>query len=369
MGATDNTELSRIISINQRNRKPPIRLLMSLPKDTNQVTNQVANQHTNQVVDQNQHTNQVADQITNQVTNQVTTSSNANSNEVSNQVITPENDQEDKEMIIDDNCEKVSDKILKMNKMDLPESLCFFMGRERANEIKAKKEQHLTLKADKQTVFYGEIVREHIEDQIKKLKNAYLTSEGWKSLVYDHDSTDFCTSRDVFSLRMKALYLMKLYKYSLQYFNSVKNFKDIASLAVMEVSRHLDISPNESEHYTITNPITLLRWFRMYRDCDSFTNILPINNAKRLPPILADNPEIIHSMKQFCKANISSLTVELVHNHIHTIIIPRLVKKIGEERNNNDYNKEMLFNKFNFKSLTISTVYKWMVKIGFKYQV
>ena len=265
--------------------------------------------------------------------------------------------------------EKTSSKILKMSKLDLPESLCFFMGRERANEIKAKKEQHLTSKADKKSIFYGEIIRDHIEIQIKKLKSAHLTSEGWKTLVYYQDSIDMCTSRDIFNLRMKALYLSKLYKYSLQYYNSVTSYKDIASLVITEVTCYLDLPSEDSHDYqTISSPATLLHWFCMYRNNDCFLNILPINNLKRLPVILSDNPEIIHSIKQFCKSNILSLTIELVHNHIHTVIIPELVKKIGKERNLPSYNKEMLFDEFNFKTLTISTVYKWLVKLGFKYQ-
>ena len=141
---------------------------------------------------------------------------------------------------------------------------------------------------------------------------------------------------------MKALYLLKLYKHSLQHYNNVSSFKDIASLAIMEINRYLDLDPScddTHDFYTINSPITLIRWFRMYREKDGFSNILPISNANRLPAILSDNPEIVHSLKQFCKNNISSLTIELAHNHIHTVIIPGLVKKIAEERNIPHYSK------------------------------
>ena len=106
----------------------------------------------------------------------------------------------------------------------------------------------------------------------------------------------------------------------------------------------------------------------MYRENDSFLNILPISNAKHLLVLLSDNPEIVHLLKKFCKNNISSLTVKLAHNHIDTVIIPEIVKKIAEERNIPHYNMEMLFSKFNFKTLTISTVNKWLIKLGCKYQ-
>ena len=149
-----------------------------------------------------------------------------------------------------------------MSKTDLPESLCFFVGRERANKIKAKKRQHLTSKADKKSIFYGDIICNCIQVQIKKLKYVYLTYEGWKSLVFHQDSTNLCASHDIFYLGMKALYLMKFYKYSLQYYNKVSSFKDIASLAIMEINYYLNLLCDDThDYYTINSPITLIHWF------------------------------------------------------------------------------------------------------------
>ena len=45
-----------------------------------------------------------------------------------------------------------------------------------------------------------------------------------------------------------------------------------------------------------------------------------------------------------------------------------LVKTIREERKDSEYNRDKLYEEFHFKSLTILTVYKWMVRLGFTFE-
>ena len=64
----------------------------------------------------------------------------------------------------------------------------------------------------------------------------------------------------------------------------------------------------------------------------------------------------------------SHLTIKSLHGHIHQVIIPKLVQKIKEEREDERFDKDKLFQEYTLKTLSPSTVYTWMEKLGFKYQ-
>ena len=379
LGASDKADLKNFINIKQRNRKPPAHLSHTLSiypsiKHTNIVANKSPIKPTN-------ITNIIANTSPITKKNNIDTNNNPinsphsnNTNIVTNEspIQSKDNNTAMDDTTIDDVSEsKNSKKILSFSKFDLPLSLCFFVGRQRAKLIRARREQHLST-ADIKVVSYKTVLQEHMQMPIKKLKTAYLAVDGWKGMVFEQDEVSLCNPKDIFSLRIKALYLMKLYIFSLQYFDTIKDFSDIAGLAILEVNRCLDIDLFSDEitncHYVIKSTKTLIRWFHMYQDNDAFTNILSINQSKRLPPLLEDNPDVVKSIKKICKEHISLLTVELLYNHIHEQIIPSLVKTIREERKDQEYNKEKLFEEFQFKTLTIKTVYNWMVKLGFKFE-
>ena len=159
-------------------------------------------------------------------------------------------------------------KILQLTKMNSSNKLYFFKGRQRANKIKTHKECHLA-KKDIQISKYGEIICSHTCKQILKLQKFILTSDDWRKIVIHHDECNSCTNQHIVSLRMKSMYLFKLYKLLLQHYDTIKHFDDVASLAILEVSQCLDglmvmeNSPKLSKDlFLIKCPITLLmKWF------------------------------------------------------------------------------------------------------------
>ena len=112
-----------------------------------------------------------------------------------------------------------------------------------------------------------------------------------------------------------------------------------------------------------------MRWFCNYCENDSFINPTkdPNSSINQLPPLLADNPDAVQSIISFCKENLSTISIESVHQHIHDSVIPKLVKKISQERSQDDYCKQMLFSEYRMKSLTLATTFSWMSKLGFNY--
>lgn len=53
----------------------------------------------------------------------------------------------------------------------------------------------------------NEIVEDTVTQTIKRLKNAYMKSDGWREIISDIDQQDMCTNHDIHMFPSKALYL------------------------------------------------------------------------------------------------------------------------------------------------------------------
>ena len=95
----------------------------------------------------------------------------------------------------------------------------------------------------------------------------------------------------------------------------------------------------------------MLQWFRDYRDCDCFPKFKSYSISEKLPPLLNANPEVVTSIIHFCRKNINTLSVELVHDFLLSQALPQLVNVINQEQdtNNEQYTMENLLSGFRFK--------------------
>ena len=114
----------------------------------------------------------------------------------------------------------------------------------------------------------------------------------------------------------------------------------------------------------ITHSETLFCWF-ILRENDCFPHN-PSSKSKT-PCFLSENPKVVESFNSYCRTNILTLKVENVHTFIAEKVIPDLVKKIQTERKDEQYIQDDLFNKYNLQKFSLSTTYKWMKHIGYKF--
>ena len=214
------------------------------------------------------------------------------------------------------------------------------------------------------------LITQHIEIQIQILRRANLTFDGWKAIIHQYDNDDQFSPFAVFDLRIKAFYMQHLYIKAQEYYDTIGNFNDIASLAILEANKNLSVFGTERANlHIITHPKTLMKWFRLFRESDSFPNTSKLRSAKsKMPLFLSSNPEVSESILSFCKTNISTLSIESVLDHIHEHVIQNLVKTIQEQRDDKSYNKALLFKEFRLKKLTLMTVCNWMHLFGLKYE-
>ena len=155
-------------------------------------------------------------------------------------------------------------------------ALMFFFGKERAKKIIEEEESKVSGN-DRLTIDYGNIVHNHLLAQAKKLRAAYITCEGWRSIIHDSDISGCCTPNQIFHFRIKSMYLYKLYKFALKYYDSISDFYNIAGLSILEANKTLDMYDDILDKETgptsiVTNPATVLHWFRQYRCDDCFIN-------------------------------------------------------------------------------------------------
>ena len=160
-----------------------------------------------------------------------------------------------------------------------------------------------------------------------------MTFNGWRDIVRDCDCKDRCTEFQIFKTRMKALYLSRLYQLSIDSYDTIPHFSDIANEALSQINNSYALDDHDA-HSMIKDHHTLLNWFRQYRDngCSFPNPSSSFTNKHDIHPFLSENPDVIDSINSFCRQNIASMSCESVHQHIHSSIVPQLIATIKHER-------------------------------------
>ena len=125
-------------------------------------------------------------------------------------------------------------------------------------------------------------VKHHITNKIKTLQTAYLTYDGWRSIINDRDACNLCSPRDIFVIQQKARYLAVTLSLSLKMWNQY-TFTHICQTAIesirnidyhngeYELDRHeIEIENNKEDDnnpqqlFSIRNPRTITRWHHTF---------------------------------------------------------------------------------------------------------
>ena len=126
----------------------------------------------------------------------------------------------------------------------------------------------------------------------------------------------------------------------------------------------------------ITSARTLGRWNIAFRRDEIFFH--PVYRCKPLEPklLFACFPEVKNKIHSFCqkKENLASLSVESLRNEIVDTIIPEIYETLlQEQQEHEDFEEEEFWTKeemlayLGLKSISPSTVWRWMQRLGYKY--
>ena len=127
-------------------------------------------------------------------------------------------------------------------------------------------------------------------------------------------------------------------------------------MSIFETNNKLNLYNDDetkcmSKHLSaIVNKKTLLKWFRSYRDHDSFPNLSKTQSRKsNMPYFLAENPDCTKKIIDYCKDNVDVMTMESVHTYIHSTVLPEIIQQIQIERNDSEYDIDALMKEFYIK--------------------
>jgi len=86
-----------------------------------------------------------------------------------------------------------------------------------------------------------------------------------------------------------------------------------------------------------------------------------------LPPFLDLNPDVCKAIRDYAMANLGILSIEMMSQYIHTVILPEMIRK-EIESNNQPLEINQLLKQYNLTCICLSTVYKWLKRLGFSYE-
>ena len=116
---------------------------------------------------------------------------------------------------------------------------------------------------------------------------------------------------------------------------------------------------------------TIRKWHLLFRrngECFPNPNTHKKDGKKTLPRLLEENPDLKDAIMYYAQEHLHKLSASLVFHYLHEEALPALVEKKREELDNPGYSKDELLREHQLGKLTLRTVYKWMERLGYRYQ-
>jgi hypothetical protein len=84
--------------------------------------------------------------------------------------------------------------------------------------------------------------------------------------------------------------------------------------------------------------------------------------------MLERNPDFKRSLNWYAKTNLNELSAELLFNYLHTIALAALLLQRREELADETFETTDLLRENRLTKLTLETIYRWLDRLGFKYE-
>ena len=84
--------------------------------------------------------------------------------------------------------------------------------------------------------------------------------------------------------------------------------------------------------------------------------------------MLEQNPDLKQALISFGKENLNELSAKRMSTYLHTIALPALLETKRQELEDDEYGMDKLLEAHGLTKVSLSTIYRWMDKLGFKYK-
>jgi len=210
-------------------------------------------------------------------------------------------------------------------------------------------------------------VQDAIERRISILRSANETVEGWRHVVVGRDPDNLCSSHDIHAIRQKSQLLCLAYSVALEKIETNK-------VTWEACCKEACVSLNAIGNIRATNYRTLSDYNIEFRSGEAFEhpNRAVMCGKKHVPSIFQAYPEAKQALIAFCLANLKRLSLEVVRDHLRTVIIPHLFEVWNVDQQQYEMDNELTVDDFlerhGLKNVSIPTCCRYMKFLGFTYQ-
>jgi hypothetical protein len=201
-----------------------------------------------------------------------------------------------------------------------------------------------------------------INNQMELLQSVLNDSKGYWNVITGLEADDDLTTHQKWSIRVKAQYLYCALAHAKLNMPTCQNWDECCKRAHEHLLMCGITEAGRSRR--------IRNWYSGFVTNDRrFPVQLP--RKHRLPMFLDLNPGAKDSIKQYCKEHLQELSVELVFEYIHDELIPAMVKdkyNVGSDHHEYSNFVNTLYIEHGLKKLCPSTIYKWLILLGFKYE-
>ena len=227
---------------------------------------------------------------------------------------------------------------------------------------------HLFGRIQQETTAEDEVsVRTTIHNRIQKLTEAFSTPAGWKCILEDRDSKQTCSAFQIYNIQIKCRYIAIALRIALQ-----KMGRGAGGATWLDCCQEAMNTVNQFNNITyIKFHRTIQGWHLLYRrngECFPNPNTHKKDGKKTLPRLLEENPDLKDAIIYYSREHLHELSASLLYHYLHEEALPAPVEKKKKELDNHEYTKDDLLAEHQLKKLTLTTVYKWMERLGFRYQ-
>ena len=216
-----------------------------------------------------------------------------------------------------------------------------------------------------------------VRKRIDLLRKVFTTIGGHKLVLSKQFHETLLPDRARFQITLRSRYLVAALETALLEMPRLI-WKLCCQKAVDEVN-----ASEGTDH--ITDPRTVMKWYKKFRsEYETFDCLASKTNETRTPDFFKNNPDAQRRIEQFALNTLNKLTMESLHDYIHSVLLPDLrdtkrseraeilkEEGIDEERiatHIDVITVDSILAESNLKVLNQETIRNWMHKLGFKYE-
>ena len=164
-------------------------------------------------------------------------------------------------------------------------------------------------------------VKTMIQQRINKLTKAFSLPDGWECVLEDQDSTQTCSTFQIYNIQIRCRYLAIALRIALK-----KMGQGPGRATWLDCCQEAMATVNEFNNSTyIRFHGTIRKWHLLFRrngECFPNPNTHKKDGKKTLPRLLEENPDLKDAIVYYAREHLHELSASLVVHYLHEEALP-----------------------------------------------